>query len=65
MPVKRIMFHRLPIVTEGLFFKETWVFIDKYMEVTTREGGRGQGQALTPHHSLSNQYTDRLLSGSF
>lgn len=23
MPVKRIMFHRLPIVTEGLFFKET------------------------------------------
>ena len=32
------------------------------MEVTKREGGRGQGQTLTPHHSLSNQHTDRLLS---
>lgn len=33
------------------------------MEVTKREGGWERSRLdLTPHHSLSNQHTDRLLS---
>lgn len=32
------------------------------MEITEREGRRGQDWTLAPHHSLSNQHTDKLLS---